>query len=144
MAAARANGPGGLEAVRLAFEAAEQLPDDASILVRDTVLAALNVAMRAIIMRQPDMQNYVLKSEIMRQWRAEAVAEGVEKGREEGRESGLEEGLRRMIVKVLVSRAIPLDDAARERIAAMHDVETLERWGDRAVKAGSLAEVFRE
>ncbi|WP_437779117.1 hypothetical protein [Sorangium sp. So ce1097] len=70
--------------------------------------------------------------------RAEARTEGLNEGRREGR---AEEAARAVLTALRV-RGIAVPDAARERILAEKDPETLERWLERAVVAASVAEVL--
>ncbi|WP_438016706.1 hypothetical protein WMF18_38860 [Sorangium sp. So ce315] len=82
--------------------------------------------------------------------RAEARTEGLNEGRREGLNEGRREGLNegraeeaaRAVLTALRVRGIAVPDAARERILAEKDPETLERWHERAVVAASLAEVL--
>ncbi|WP_437308178.1 hypothetical protein [Sorangium sp. So ce388] len=66
--------------------------------------------------------------------------------RAEERKEGLTEGrtgaTARAVLTVLRVRGIDVPDAARERILAEKDPETLERWHERAIVAASLAEVL--
>ncbi|WP_437609760.1 hypothetical protein WMF20_00690 [Sorangium sp. So ce834] len=70
--------------------------------------------------------------------RAEARTEGHREGLNEGR---AEEAARAVLTALRV-RGIAVPDVARERILAEKDPDTLERWLERAIVAGSLAEVL--
>ena len=52
------------------------------------------------------------------------------------------EGATRAVLVTLRVRGIAVPDAVRERILAQKDLETLERWHERAIVAASLAEVL--
>ncbi|MGK3966637.1 hypothetical protein WMF38_20950 [Sorangium sp. So ce118] len=84
--------------------------------------------------------------EYQQKLRAEARTEGLREGHDEGRTEGLKEGrtgaTARNVLTVLRVRGIAVPDAARERILAEKDPETLERWLERATVAASLAEVL--
>ncbi|WP_437308179.1 hypothetical protein [Sorangium sp. So ce388] len=69
-------------------------------------------------------------------------AEERKEGRTEGRTEGRAEEAARAVLTVLRARGIAVPDAARERILAEKDPETLERWLERASVAASLAEVL--
>ncbi|WP_437733294.1 hypothetical protein [Sorangium sp. So ce1335] len=74
--------------------------------------------------------------------RAEARTEGRKEGHNEGRKEGRNEEAARAVLTALRVRGIAVPDAARERILAEKDPETLERWLERAIVAASLAEVL--
>ncbi|XXT21134.1 hypothetical protein WME94_06130 [Sorangium sp. So ce429] len=69
-------------------------------------------------------------------------AEERKEGRTEGRTEGRAEEAARAVLTALRVRGIAVPDAARERILAEKDPETLERWHERAIVAASLAEVL--
>ncbi|WP_437617941.1 hypothetical protein [Sorangium sp. So ce1151] len=62
--------------------------------------------------------------------------------RAEERKEGRAEEAARAVLTALRVRGIAVPDAARERILAEKDPETLERWHERAIVAASLAEVL--
>ncbi|WP_437634452.1 hypothetical protein [Sorangium sp. So ce854] len=90
------------------------------------------------------------RREGLNEGRREGLNEGRREGLNEGRREGLNEGRRegraeeaaRAVLTALRVRGIAVPDAARERILAEKDPETLERWLERAVVAPSLAEVL--
>ena len=65
-------------------------------------------------------------------------------GREEGRTEGRADEAARAVLTVLRARGIAVPDVDRERILAESDVDCLERWLEKAVVAGSVAEVLTE
>jgi hypothetical protein len=68
--------------------------------------------------------------------RAEGRAEGEVKGEAKGRASYL--------LRTLAARGVHVDDSFRQRVLACKDVETLDRWFDRALNAHTLADVLGE
>jgi hypothetical protein len=66
----------------------------------------------------------------------------IEQGRKQGLEQGRVQGLRDAVMATFSARALPLSDAARERIVACADVARLELWLKRAVTASSEGQVF--
>jgi predicted transposase YdaD len=70
------------------------------------------------------------------------MAEGEQRGLARGRVEGRVEGLRDAIVAALSTRAIPLSEVGRARLAACGDVATLTRWLTLAVTASSEGDVF--
>ncbi|WP_437624190.1 hypothetical protein [Sorangium sp. So ce1151] len=80
--------------------------------------------------------------EYQQKLRAEARKEGLTEGRTEGLTEGRTGAAARAVLTVLRVRGIAVPDAARERILAEKDPETLERWHERAIVAASLAEVL--
>jgi hypothetical protein len=65
-------------------------------------------------------------------------------GRDEGRTEGETAGRAGALLTVLRARRVTVPDAARERILAEKDPVQLDRWIERAVLAGSVADVFAE
>jgi hypothetical protein len=77
----------------------------------------------------------------------QALADSNQAGRDEGLKEGRKEGLaaaRRMLLAMVTGRGIPLDDAARARIAACDDLAVLERWAARTAVAVRLDDVLAE
>jgi hypothetical protein len=60
----------------------------------------------------------------------------------QGRVEGRVEEAARAVLTALRVRGIAVSEAARERIVAQKEPETLERWLERAIVAVSLAEVL--
>ncbi|MFG2267733.1 hypothetical protein [Streptomyces sp. NPDC048720] len=65
-----------------------------------------------------------------------------EQVREEGREEGRAEAKAEMILHMLQWRGIEVPDAARERVTACTDLDQLEVWAQRAMRAEDAAELF--
>ena len=67
---------------------------------------------------------------------------GMERGRREGRREGRLEEERSTLRRVLALRKLALGAEGEAQIDACEDLETLQRWHDQAVLAGSAAEVL--
>jgi hypothetical protein len=52
------------------------------------------------------------------------------------------EGMAESVLQVLAHRGIAVSDEARERIAACRDMETLERWFDKAFSVEAAEELL--
>ncbi len=69
---------------------------------------------------------------------------------EKGRAKGLEEGLARgraqeraeVILRILASRGIAVDDTGRERILSCTDLDTLDQWFNRALSATRFSDLL--
>ncbi|MEU5419495.1 hypothetical protein ACFY1P_28450 [Streptomyces sp. NPDC001407] len=80
----------------------------------------------------------------------QALLEGEEKGRAEGRAEGCAEGLAQgraseralMVLRVLRNRDIAVPPEIRERVSGCKDLDTLERWLDRAFIVSEADEIF--
>ncbi|MEU6009087.1 hypothetical protein [Streptomyces sp. NPDC047453] len=72
--------------------------------------------------------------------------EVAEKVREQAREEGIEEGVEKerasMVLRILDWRGIPVPDSARDRVKTCSDLDQLEIWAQRAVRATSSEELF--
>jgi hypothetical protein len=66
----------------------------------------------------------------------------LDQGRAEGEARGRAEGEAAMLLRVLAARGFTVPDDARQRIQSCTDLTQLEAWGDRAVTATSLDEIF--
>jgi hypothetical protein len=66
----------------------------------------------------------------------------LDQGRAEGRSEGRAEGEAAMLLRVLAARGFEVPDDVRERVRSCTDIGQLEAWGDRAVTAKSLDEIF--
>jgi hypothetical protein len=47
-----------------------------------------------------------------------------------------------MVLRILARRSVAVSDEARQRIMSCADLELLETWGDRAVTADTVEDVF--
>jgi len=59
-----------------------------------------------------------------------------------GEARGEVRGEAKMLLRILAARKLPVDDAARGRVLACTDTETLERWAEAALTASSIDAVF--
>jgi hypothetical protein len=50
--------------------------------------------------------------------------------------------MRGHILRLLTARGVQVDEAARQRILSCTDLETLDRWFDRALNATALRDVL--
>ena len=81
----------------------------------------------------------------MGSWAEEMIEEGIQKGLEKGLAKGREEGLVRVrghILQLLTARGVQVDEAARQRILTCTDLDTLDRWFDKALNATTLRDVL--
>ncbi|WP_406146620.1 hypothetical protein [Streptomyces sp. NBC_01012] len=69
-------------------------------------------------------------------------AEGKAEGRAEGRAEGKAEGRAEAVVAVLERRGIAVGDDVRNRVLGCTDMETLDLWLGRALKATTDEELF--
>jgi predicted transposase YdaD len=79
---------------------------------------------------------------LLDQGRAEGEARGRAEGRNEGRSEGRAEGEAAMLLRVLAARGFAVPDDVQQRVRSCTDIAQLETWGDRAVTAKSLDEIF--
>jgi hypothetical protein len=79
---------------------------------------------------------------LLDQGRAQGRAEGEARGRVEGEARGRAEGEAAMLLRVLAARGFTVPDDLRQRIQSCTDLGRLEAWGERAVTADSLDEIF--
>ena len=75
-------------------------------------------------------------------FRDEFVDGLLDQGRAEGRTEGRAEGEAAMLLRVLAARGFAVPDDIRQRVRSCTDLARLEAWGDRAVTAESLDEIF--
>ncbi|WP_375769048.1 Rpn family recombination-promoting nuclease/putative transposase [Archangium gephyra] len=103
---------------------------------------AVHAAARQVLHSLVDEQR---AEELMGTWAEEMIEEGVQKGLEKGLAKGREEVLPRVrghILQLLTARGVPVDEAARQRILNCTDLDTLDRWFDRALSATTLSDVL--
>lgn len=121
--------------------------DDYTFLIR---IAASDAARRQL----EDMMALVYKDDFIDRWRDEGLAlgraEGVALGRAEGRAKGLVEGRvegrvegeAQMLLRVIAARGLSISEELRARVLASTDVSQLEAWGDRAMSAQAVSDIF--
>jgi hypothetical protein len=66
----------------------------------------------------------------------------LDQGRAEGRAEGRAAGEATMLLRVLAVRGFTVPDDIRQRVQSCADLAQLEAWGDRAVTAESIDEIF--
>jgi hypothetical protein len=76
--------------------------------------------------------------------RGTIVEQSYLKGKKEGLEKGLEKARAQDILRLLEKRGIPTTDAERTRIADCPDLDTLDRWFDRAITATHAEDLFTD
>lgn len=72
----------------------------------------------------------------------EAEAKAVAKAKAEAKAEGVTEGVAKSVLALLDDRQVPLTEAQRERVLAVHDGELLQRWLLAAPHVGSADELF--
>lgn len=83
------------------------------------------------------------KQQGIEEGRKQGMLLGLEEGRQEGIQEGRQEGEVASLSRLLERRFGELDEAVRRRLQEA-DAETLLRWGDRLLTAGSAAEVVQD
>ena len=116
--------------------AIEGLDDEPARFYYDLVYNSLNDAARRAL--EAMMKGYEYQSDFAKKY----VAQGRSEGFSAGRTAGRAEEAAHAVLTTLRVRGIAVPDAVRERIVAQKDLETLERWHERAIVAASLAEVL--
>ena len=71
-------------------------------------------------------------------------AEGRAEGKAEGRSEGEARGKASMVLRILAARGFDVPGSVRERVLSCADPGQLEDWGDKAVTADSLGQVFAD
>ncbi|MGW7689221.1 hypothetical protein ACWGMA_10140 [Streptomyces asiaticus] len=61
-----------------------------------------------------------------------------------GKAAGRAEVRAKIVLRVLKARGIPTSDETRDRIANCTDLDTLDRWFDRAITVATADELFTE
>ncbi|WP_257459471.1 Rpn family recombination-promoting nuclease/putative transposase [Archangium lipolyticum] len=84
----------------------------------------------------------VLHSVLGRQRAEELMRSYGEELIEQGRQRGRVEAQAQSIVRILAARGVHVDDEARQRILTCTDLDTLDRWFERALHASTLSDVL--
>ena len=100
-------------------------------LIRAVASAAARSALEALM-------TTAFKDEFIDRIKAEGRAEGEAVGRAEGEVKGRAE----MLLRILAARGLEVPADVRERVLSCTDLGQLDAWGDSAVSATSLDEVF--
>ena len=122
--------PGGEEVVRQAIVAAGQLDDQRTRTYYDLLWSSLGDVARAALEALMSLKNYEYKSDFAKKYVAE------------GRTEGRTDEARHILVALLTTRQLGPSEAARARIDACTDRETLERWILRVGSATAEDDVF--
>jgi hypothetical protein len=72
------------------------------------------------------------------------VQVGIEQGIEQGIERGALADAAEKLLRLLAGRGLELTDAQRARVAGSADLSQLNQWFDRAITAGTAADVFKD
>ena len=80
--------------------------------------------------------------ELMRTWAEEMLERGIQKGLEQGLQKGLAKARAKDVLRILGARSVQVGEAARQRILSCTDLDTLDRWFDRALNATALRDVL--
>jgi predicted transposase YdaD len=100
---------------------------------------AIHAAARQVLHSLVDEQR---AEELMGTWAEEMIERGVQKGLEKGLAKGLTQGRAEYILRILTARGVQVDEAARQRILTCTDLDTLDRWFDKALNATTLSDVL--
>jgi hypothetical protein len=74
----------------------------------------------------------------------QGIAEGKAEGITEGEARGKAEGEARAVLRLLDARGLALSQEQRQQVTSCTDAAQLDRWLDRAITAGTVAEVFAD
>jgi hypothetical protein len=142
--AGRRQVPGTLAAARLDEERLEIYTH----LIRAVASAAARSALEALMTTafkdefidriKAEGRAEVLNDEFIDRIKAEGCAEGEALGRAEGEVKGRAD----MLLRILAARGLEVPDPVRERVLSCTDLGQLDAWGDSAVTATTLDEVF--
>ncbi|HEX8108324.1 MAG TPA: hypothetical protein VF516_11385 [Kofleriaceae bacterium] len=106
------------------------------------IQANLSKAARKAIEMQPGLENFF--NEAQRRNYERGVAKGKAEGRAEGKAEGRAEGVAVALLKILERRRLTPTAEQRRRISVCTDLGVLERWLDRSLVVGSVAELLAE
>ncbi|MGQ0778801.1 MAG: hypothetical protein ACT4NY_31040 [Pseudonocardiales bacterium] len=98
------------------------------------VLAALPDRARAHLEELMSTQTHEYQSDFTRRLRGEGQAEGRAQGQAEGRAA--------MVLRILAHRGLDVSPSTRARVSGCTDLAQLEAWGDRALTADTVDEIF--
>ncbi|WP_329618542.1 hypothetical protein [Streptomyces sp. S465] len=76
--------------------------------------------------------------------RGTLIEETFLKGKAEGKAEGEAHGRAQGVLRVLEKRGIPTQPETRDRITNCTDLDTLDRWLDRAITVSTADELFEE
>lgn len=123
------------EQARALLDACQSLDEGRSRMYLDLILSKLDPLSRSNLEKLM-IQNYVYQSDFAKRY--------IAVGRQEGRQEGRLEGQAELLLNLLATRGLAVDEAARERVSACTDSALLLRWVTRAATATSLEQVFTD
>lgn len=129
------------------FQGMTKLDPERWLLYSRMILNALHPAVRKDLEKMPDIRKLLTKVEQRTYDLAEATGEarglvrGKVQGKVEGRAEGRAEGKAESVLKILTKRGLKLTTGQRRTIEDCTDLETLDRWFDLALTAGSVDEL---
>jgi predicted transposase YdaD len=82
------------------------------------------------------------KDDFIDRYKAEGRAEGKAEGEAKGKAEGEAKGKAGMLLRILAARGFDIPGPIRERVLSCTDLGQLETWGEQAVTATSLEDVF--
>jgi hypothetical protein len=120
-------------------------PDTQRLVLR--AIARLDAGRREIYTRliratAPAAVRRALEELMATVFRDEFIDGLLDQGRAEGEARGRAEGEAAMLLRILAARGFGVPDDVRHRVQSCTDLAQLEAWGDRAVTARSLEEIF--
>jgi flagellar biosynthesis/type III secretory pathway protein FliH len=74
--------------------------------------------------------------------KARGIAEGIAEGEAKGKAEGEAKGKAEAVLKLLDARRLAPSTEQRQQVASCTDAAQLDLWFDRAITAGTAAEVF--
>ena len=104
-------------------------------LIRACASAAARSALEALM-------TTTFKDDFIDRYKAEGKAEGRAEGEAKGRAEGEAKGKAGMLLRILAARGFDIPGPIRERVLSCTDLGQLETWGEQAVTATSLEDVF--
>jgi flagellar biosynthesis/type III secretory pathway protein FliH len=67
-----------------------------------------------------------------------------DQGIAEGKAEGIAEGEAKAVLRLMDARGLALSQEQRQQVTSCTDATQLDRWLDRAITAGTVAEVFAD
>jgi hypothetical protein len=128
--------------VRRALAVTARLAEPLRAAQERAILAMLSEQMAAWIREVTMDPAKIPEGPAMKLFRAEGEAKGRAEGEAKGRAEGEARGRAEALLTILETRALPVSEAERARIAECTDLALLERWIKRAVTASSVAETL--
>jgi hypothetical protein len=128
------------EAFEVLYQATRTVDLEQARAICDMVLGGLPEAVRVRLEAQLTVMESKYRSEYFRT----AEAQGLAKGRAEGKAEGAAGAKRDDLLAALDARGVDLPQTVRAEILACEDLNQLDTWFHRALKATTLGDVFAE